>query len=135
MASARGPKGRFISKAIKASVAGGKTAAAAGGTGKIAGGIWKTIKSPQFGKAMGVFFILQMIMSQMKKHGQTLLIDQPLQRQQLEGQANVNPEDAYYQSMLPSLTGQRQSAQNALLQAILGSSGQTMSVPGERLIG
>jgi hypothetical protein len=45
-----------------------------------------------------------------------------------------NPDDMYYQAMLPSLTGQRQQAQNALLQAILTGRGEALPVPGEKVI-
>ena len=49
-------------------------------------------------------------------------------------QAGMSEEDAYYQAALPGLTQERQQAQDALLQAIMGGRGQKIQVPGERQI-
>ena len=108
-----------------------------GGAGAEMGGLKKLLSfagKHKMGSAVGAYFVIQMIMNAMKGHGGTLM-QQGLESHQLKGQMAVNPEDAYYKAMLPSLSGQRQSAQNALLQAVLAGSGQTMQVPGERLIG
>lgn len=98
-------------------------------------GLGGAMKAHPFTSAIGIFFLIQMILNQIKKHGQKLAIDQPLQRQQLEAQMSASPEDVYYQAALPSLMQERQGAQNALLQAILAGGGQMPSVPGERMIG
>lgn len=89
-----------------------------------------------FSTGLGALFILQMIMGQMKKAGGTFL-QQNLESQQIEGQTGRSSEDVYYQSMLPQLSQQRQTAQNALLQAIMSGSGagEQSMVPGERRIG
>jgi hypothetical protein len=57
-----------------------------------------------------------------------------LQREAIGQQMGADPDDMYYQAMLPELTQERQGAQTALLQAILGGRGQQIQVPGERRI-
>jgi hypothetical protein len=59
---------------------------------------------------------------------------QRTERMAIEQQTEADPEDLYYQAALPSLTAERQTAQNALLQTILGGRGMEMQVPGERRI-
>lgn len=57
-----------------------------------------------------------------------------LQQDVIEQQAGMSEEDAYYQAALPGLTQERQMAQQALMQAILGGGQQAVQVPGERRI-
>lgn len=123
-----------------------KTAAGVAGAGGVAGGavagvggeglkgLLSYMGKHKLGSAIGVYFLLQMILRAMKGHAGTFM-QQGLQRQQIEGQMATSPEDVYYQAMLPQLSQQRQGAQNALLQAVLAGSGQTIPVPGERMIG
>jgi len=103
-------------------------------SGKGLGAAAKAAPGGAISTGLGALFLLQMIMNQIKKHTQTLVIDQPLQRQQIEAQMAASPEDVYYQSMLPQLSQQKQMAQTAMLQAILSSGGQMPTVPGERII-
>lgn len=140
-AAVGGGAGSATTAAAMKSVVGGIGKKTAGAwAGEAAGGqgmkqLFSYMSKHKLGSAIGIFFLIQMIMNQIKKHGQTLAIDQPLQRQQLEAQMATSPEDVYYQAMLPQLSQQRQGAQNALLQAILSSGGGQMQVPGERMIG
>jgi len=60
--------------------------------------------------------------------------DQGMQQELIGQQMDMSEEDAYYQAALPSLTQERQQAQDALLQAIMGGRGQKIQVPGERQI-
>lgn len=114
-----------------------KTAkATAGGSGTIellkAGKYGAALKTP--GGMIGALFLLQMIMSRIMEHYKTSRGIR-MQEGAIEEQMGRSPEDIYYQAALPSLIQERQEAQNALLQAILSGSGQTIQVPGERRIG
>ena len=134
--------GRGVAKTVaKKSVVEGvatKTAtkAAAPGFMKLLSGkgLGAAMKAHPLTSGMGIFFLLQMVLNQMKKAGGTAL-QQNLQQQQIEGQMERSPEDVYYQAMLPQLSQQRQTAQNALLQAIMSGGGEVPMVPGERTIG
>ena len=55
-------------------------------------------------------------------------------REGIQQQLDADPEDMYYQAMMPDLMQQRQQAQNAFIQSIAGGRGQKIQVPGERQI-
>jgi hypothetical protein len=99
--------------------------------------LWKTknfkgmLKKP--GGIMAALFLAQMVAGHIgNKIGAAR--DQGLQQELIGQQMGMSEEDAYYQAALPSLTQERQVAQNALLQAIMSGRGQEMQVPGERRI-
>ena len=63
---------------------------------------------------------------------------QDVQAQHMQEMQGMGGEDAYYAAALPELRQQRQMAQAALMQTILGGQGMPMmpmQVPGERVIG
>ena len=97
-------------------------------------GLGAAVTAHPIQSALGAFFLYQILSKMIGQHAGTLM-GQGLQGEQIEAQNTRNPEDMYYQAMLPELAGQKQAAQNALLQAILGGRGMTMPVPGERIIG
>ena len=82
----------------------------------------------------GGLILLSLLTNKLMGHRQ-VMEGEELQQQALETQMNMSPDDKYYQAMMPELVQERQGAQNALMQAILGSRGQVMQVPGERMIG
>lgn len=121
--------------------AGGKFAKKAAASGAGAGGLMSLLKAGKYGSALktptgmiGGYFVLSMLFNRIMKH-YTETKQLGGQERLIESQMQASPEDAYYQAMLPQLTEERQGAQNALLQAILGGSGQMPQVPGERTIG
>jgi hypothetical protein len=86
------------------------------------------LKTP--GGLIGAAFLAQFLVKYLM--GQKRQISgMGLQREALEQQAGVSPEDAYFQAALPGLTQERQAAQMALMQAIMGGRGQPVQVPGE----
>lgn len=82
----------------------------------------------------GALFLLSLLTNKLMQHQGTVATE-GLQQEAIESQMNMSPDDRYYQAMMPELAQERQGAQNALMQAILGSRGQAMQVPGERMIG
>jgi len=55
-------------------------------------------------------------------------------REGIQQQMDTDPEDMYYQAMMPDLMQQRKEAQNAFIQSIMGGRGQQQQVTGERQI-
>ena len=58
-----------------------------------------------------------------------------MQRDAMDQQMAQSPDNMYYQAMAGNLGQERQQAQNALLQAIMGGRGQAPPVKGERAVG
>jgi hypothetical protein len=111
-----------------------KTAAAeavkAGSWGGLlkAGNIKGMLKKP--GGILGALFLAQFIMGRiMNRAGEAG--ERRLEGQAIDQQAGMSEEDAYYQAALPGLTQERQMAQDALMQSIMGGRGQPVQVPGE----
>lgn len=99
------------------------------------GKILQAFKANPAGMGIGAMFLINMLVSRLLQHQQTMG-SMGAQTEHLQAMGGMmNPEDSYYQAMMPSITQERQGAQNALLQAIMAGSGQEMSVPGERVIG
>jgi len=60
--------------------------------------------------------------------------DETTRRMGVEAPMEMSEDDMYYQAMMPELAQERRGVQDALMQAILGSRGQALQVPGERQI-
>jgi hypothetical protein len=89
------------------------------------------LKTP--GGMFGALMLAQFLVGQLMKRRQGIQMA-GMQEEAITQQAEASPDEMYYQAALPSLTQERQGAQDALLQAILGERGQQIQVPGERRI-
>lgn len=98
------------------------------------------VSDSALGKA-GIGIAVAMVLNQLANTGiqeyQTRAT-QKMQMGQMDQMAAMSGEDQYYAAALPEMRGQRQMAQQALMQTILGGQGipmQAMQVPGEKRIG
>jgi hypothetical protein len=103
-------------------------------------GVMDLLKGGKYGAALktpggmfGALMLAQFLVGQLMKRRQGIQAA-GLQEEAITQQAEASPDEMYYQAALPSLTQERQGAQDALLQAILGERGQQIQVPGERRI-
>ena len=95
------------------------------------GGLSAIAKKP--GGLIGMMFIAQLLAGHFmnKQEG---ISQTGMEAEAINEQADASPDDMYYQAMMPELAQERRGVQDALMQAILGSRGQALQVPGERQI-
>ena len=95
------------------------------------GGLSAIVKKP--GGLIGMMFIAQLLAGHFmnKQEG---ISQTGMEAEAINEQADASPDDMYYQAMMPELAQERRGVQDALMQAILGSRGQALQVPGERQI-
>ena len=98
----------------------------------------KAFFKTKLGKGIGIAAMVAMIADSVAnkgiQHSQTMQT-QEMQMGQMDQMAGMSGEDQYYAAALPELQGQRQMAQQAMLETILGGQGVPMQVAGERRIG
>ena len=95
------------------------------------GGLSAIVKKP--GGLIGMMFIAQLLAGHFMNK-QAGISQTGMEAEAIIEQADASPDDMYYQAMMPELAQDRRGAQDALMQAILGSRGQALQVPGERQI-